>query len=120
MSSSHPAPARLAAPFVLVTGGKGGVGKSTLAANLGVQLAREGRRVLVVDLDLGLANLNVLLGLGSGPTVEDALEGDAAFTDCVRRGPGGVDVLVAGSGNERMGKYQARGRTSNRSERRNE
>ena len=65
---------RLDAPFVLVTGGKGGVGKSTLTANLGVQLAQEGRKALVVDLDLGLANLNVILGLDSGPTVEDALE----------------------------------------------
>ena len=46
---------RMQAPFVLVTGGKGGVGKSTVAANLGVQLAREGHRVLLVDLDLGLA-----------------------------------------------------------------
>ena len=95
-------PVRLAAPFVLVTGGKGGVGKTTLAANLGVQLAREGRRVLVVDLDLGLANVNVLLGLESGATVEDVFAGRAELRDCVRSGPGGVDVLVAGSGEGRM------------------
>ena len=50
-------PARLPVPFILVTGGKGGVGKTTIAANLGVQLAQDGFRVLVVDLDLGLANL---------------------------------------------------------------
>ena len=112
MSTGCERPPRLAAPFVLVTGGKGGVGKTTLAANLGVELARGGRRVLLVDLDLGLANLNVLLGLAGGPTVEDALEGRVALEECVRRGPAGVDVLVAGSGCERMAVLggEARGR----------
>ena len=53
-------------PFVLVTGGKGGVGKTTVAGNLGVELARTGRRVLLVDLDLGLSNLDVLFGISVG------------------------------------------------------
>lgn len=92
------------APFVLVTGGKGGVGKTMLAANLGVQLAREGRKVLVVDLDLGLANLNVLLGLTVGRTLEEALDGACSVRECVVQGPGGVHVLPAGSGSEHMGR----------------
>lgn len=92
------------APFVLVTGGKGGVGKTTVAANLGVELARNGRRVLLVDLDLGLANLNVLLGLDVELTVEQAMDGEVAPRDCVLEGPGGVHVLPAGSGAERMGR----------------
>jgi MinD-like ATPase involved in chromosome partitioning or flagellar assembly len=68
------------APFVLVTGGKGGVGKTTVAANLGVEMAGAGKRVLIVDLDLGLANLNVLLGLDTPRTIEDALAGTAGST----------------------------------------
>ena len=91
-------------PFVLVTGGKGGVGKTTVAANLGVEMAGAGKRVLIVDLDLGLANLNVLLGLDAPRTIEDALSGIAEAADCVVEGPGGVHVLAASSGTERMGR----------------
>ena len=66
--------AELGAPFVLVTGGKGGVGKTTVAANLGVDLAREGRRVLLVDLDLGLANLDLTLGVECDDALRAILE----------------------------------------------
>lgn len=94
--------AELGAPFVLVTGGKGGVGKTTVAANLGVDLAREGRRVLLVDLDLGLANLDLTLGLRPEHRVEDALAGDVPLEDCVVTGPGGVHLLPAASGSEEL------------------
>ena len=90
-------------PFVLVTGGKGGVGKSTLAANLGVELARSKRDALLVDLDLGLANLDVLLDLPKQNDVEDFLFGGKELEDCVVRGPCGVAVLPAGSGTAAMG-----------------
>ena len=90
------------APFVLVTGGKGGVGKSTIALNLALELARSGRRALLVDLDLGLANLGVLLRLAAERTLEDFLTGRAAFEQCVARGPRGLDVLPAGSGTPAM------------------
>lgn len=95
---------RLPVPFVLITGGKGGVGKTTLTANVGVQLARGGRRVLLVDLDLGLANLNVVLRLTPQYTVEDFFSGERSLKECVVRGPGGVDVLPAGSGTLDMGR----------------
>jgi flagellar biosynthesis protein FlhG len=75
-----------------------------MTANVGVQLARAGRRVLLVDLDLGLANLNVILRLNPQHTVEDFLSGERALKECVVRGPGGVDVLPAGSGTLDMGR----------------
>jgi len=95
---------RLAAPFVVVTGGKGGVGKTTLCANLGVQLASEGRRVLTVDLDLGLSNVNVVLGVNVEYDLEDVLAGRAELAQCLIEGPGGVHILPAGSGSEELGR----------------
>ena len=89
-------------PFVLVTGGKGGVGKTTVAANLGVDLARDGQRILLVDLDLGLANLDVVLGLSPEGRIDAALRGDIDMASCIISGPGGVDVLPAASGCEEM------------------
>lgn len=89
-------------PFVLLTGGKGGVGKTAATANLGVHLARRGKRVLLVDLDLGLANLNVMLRLAPRRHIGDALAGRCRLADCVVTGPGGVHLLPAGSGSAEM------------------
>src|SRR5690606_13997139 len=86
------AKSRLSAPFALFTGGKGAVGKSTLAANVALELARGGARTLLADLDLGLANLDVLLGLEPARTVEDALAGRCALADAVVAGPAGLAV----------------------------
>ena len=84
--------------FVLVTGGKGGVGKTTLTANLGVGLADRGARILLVDLDFSLANLNVLFGLTPRATLEDFFTGDRELAECIHKGPCGVHVLPGGSG----------------------
>lgn len=105
-SSSAPdqagARARFAAPFVLVTGGKGGVGKTTVAANLAIAMATSGARALLVDLDLALANLDVLLGLAPANSIEDALKGRCTLAECVMQGPGGVHVLPASNGTAQL------------------
>ncbi len=91
-------PVKLSAPFVLVSGGKGGVGKTMLAVNLAVQLASEGQRVLLADLDLALANAHVFVRLQPATTIAHALSGERALGDCVVRAIGGFDLLAAESG----------------------
>lgn len=83
----HPQPAepRSVTPFVFLTGGKGGVGKTLVAANLGCALAARGRRVLLVDFDLSLANLDVLLDVRPERTSADMLSGTTTFDDCLVR-----------------------------------
>ena len=81
-----------------VTSGKGGVGKTFVSANLAAALARGGRRVLVLDADLGLANLDVVLNLYPKITLHDVFTGKSALDDAILPAPGGFSVLLAGSG----------------------
>jgi flagellar biosynthesis protein FlhG len=81
-----------------VTSGKGGVGKTFVSANLAAALARRGLRVLVLDADLGLANLDVVLNLYPKVTLHDVFTGKAKLEEAVIRAPGGFSVLLAGSG----------------------
>ena len=83
---------------IAVTSGKGGVGKTNVVANLAVELARVGKRVLVLDADLGLGNIDVLLGLVPRYTLEHVLCGSHRLSDIIIQGPAGIQVLPAGSG----------------------
>ncbi|HVP29086.1 MAG TPA: P-loop NTPase [Myxococcota bacterium] len=85
------------ARFVAVVSGKGGVGKTHLVANLAIAAARLGARPLVVDGDLGLANVDVLLGLSPTRSVADALAGACPLADTIVDGPSGIRLLPAAS-----------------------
>lgn len=97
-----PAPAPPAtgrrASILAVTSGKGGVGKTFVSANLAAALARRGERVLVLDADLGLANLDVVLNLFPKITLHDVFTGKAKLEEAILPAPGGFHVLLAGSG----------------------
>ena len=84
--------------LVSVTSGKGGVGKTMIVVNLASLLAETGRRVLVMDCDLGLANVDVLLGLNPAYTMNDVLEGRRKIEEIVVQTSLGFDVLPAASG----------------------
>ena len=86
------------ARITAITSGKGGVGKTFVSANLAAALARMGQRVLVLDADLGLANLDVVLNLFPKITLHDVFTGKHTLAEAVLPAPGGFSVLLAGSG----------------------
>ncbi|QXZ10803.1 MinD/ParA family protein [Comamonas sp. Y33R10-2] len=86
------------AHIIAVTSGKGGVGKTFVSANLAAALTRHGFNVLVLDADLGLANLDVVLNLNPKVTLHDVFTGRSTLDEAVLNSPGGYSVLLAGSG----------------------
>ena len=87
---------------IAVTGGKGGVGKTTVSINLATALAARQRRVLLLDADLGLANVDVLLGLRAERTLAHVMDGECTLDDILIEGPGGVRIVPASSGVRRL------------------
>jgi len=83
---------------ISITSGKGGVGKTNVVANLAFAFTRMGRRVLVLDADLGLANIDVLLGLTPQYTIEHFLNGEKSLSEILIKGPGGMSIMPASSG----------------------
>jgi flagellar biosynthesis protein FlhG len=107
-SPLEPVPPEIAAPVSLgtrmpfrviaVTSGKGGVGKSNIVVNLGLALVNLGCRVLLIDADLGLANLNILLGLAPLYTIQDVFSLEQELSEVIVAGPPGLKILPASSG----------------------
>ena len=81
-----------------VSSGKGGVGKTTIVANLACALSKRGKKVLVVDTDLGLNNIDILLGLTSKKHIGHVLSGKSNVEDIILHGPEGIHILPAGNG----------------------
>jgi flagellar biosynthesis protein FlhG len=87
---------------IAVTGGKGGVGKTTVASNLALGIAAHGREVMLVDADFGLANVDVVLGLHTRFHLGHVLRGECRLEDAIVTGPRGVQVVPGASGVKRM------------------
>jgi len=94
---------------IAVVSGKGGVGKTNLVANVAVAAAGLGKRVLLVDGDLGLANVDVLLGLTAPYNAADVISGACRFEEALVMGPRGVFVLPAASGRSDLPSLRAAG-----------
>jgi flagellar biosynthesis protein FlhG len=95
---NRPRPVRVLA----VASGKGGVGKTNVSVNVAVALAHMGRKVLVFDADLGLANVDVMLGLHPQYNLSHVLSGERSLEEILVDGPAGVRIIPASSGIQRM------------------
>ncbi len=87
---------------IAVTGGKGGVGKSSISLNTAVALCQMGKKVMLFDADLGLANIDVMLGLKVNQNLGHVLKGECSLKDIIRTGPWGLRIVPASSGLKEM------------------
>jgi flagellar biosynthesis protein FlhG len=97
-SGRQPAPATRYARVIAVTSGKGGVGKSNLALNLAIELQRLGKMCLVLDADMGLANIHLLAGLAPSPGLREFIAADRPLAELIVEGPEGIGIIPGGAG----------------------
>lgn len=90
------------ARVITVTSGKGGVGKSSISVNLGIALSQVGKRVVILDADFGLANIEVMLGIRPKYSLADLIFRDKSLADIITRGPEGIGFISGGSGIQEM------------------
>ncbi|MFC1748966.1 MinD/ParA family protein [Pseudomonadota bacterium] len=95
---SKPHPVRV----IAVASGKGGAGKTNISVNLSIALASEGQKVMLFDADLGLANVDVMLGLHPQYNLSHVINGERTLEEIIVTGPGGIQVVPASSGTQLM------------------
>lgn len=89
---------------IAITSGKGGVGKTNIVGNLGFALSQSGKKVLVLDADLGLGNIDVLLGLAPKYNLSHVISGEKSISEIIIKGPGNMNILPASSGIQELTK----------------
>ena len=87
---------------ISVTSGKGGVGKTNIVGNLAVALRRLGKRVLILDGDLGLANIDIIFGLNPAYNIKHVINGEKDLADVIVEGPEEIRIIPAGSGLQQL------------------
>lgn len=87
---------------IAVASGKGGVGKTNVSVNLATAFASRGKQVMLLDADLGLANVDVMLGLNPTYNLSHVINGDCSLEDVIVTGPGGLKIIPAASGIRKM------------------
>ena len=95
---AQPHPVRV----IAVTSGKGGVGKTNVSVNLGIAMAMRGKQVMLLDADLGLANVDVMLGLQPKHNLSHVINGERSLEEVIIEGPAGLKVVPASSGVKQM------------------
>ena len=100
---SKPHPVRV----IAVTGGKGGVGKTNVAVNLGMAMAHSGKKVMIMDADLGLANIDVMLGLHPQANLHHVITGERTLEEIIVDGPSDIKIIPASSGVKDMASLDA-------------
>jgi len=88
----------LSSRIITVTSGKGGVGKTNVTVNIAIQLSKFGKRVVILDADLGLANIEVLMGINPKYSLEDVINGNKSIEQVLTPGPLGINFISGGSG----------------------
>jgi flagellar biosynthesis protein FlhG len=102
LMETHRFPMNNNTQVIAITGGKGGVGKSNIACNLAIAMSQMGKKVMVLDADLSLANVDVLLGLTPRLNLSHVISGEKSMSDITIKGPAGIHIIPGGSGVEEL------------------